>query len=288
MIVVTGANGQLGRRILEQLIARRGGASGIAASVRDPGKSADLVSRGIEVRAADFDRAESLPAAFAGARTLVLVSTDGPKAQRIAQHASAIGAAQAAGVERIVYTSFIDVAAESPAEFAAVHRATEAELVASGLAWTALRNPLYAELLPMALAGALETGVFHLPAGPGKASFISRADLAEATAAATLAPALAKNVYELTGQATHDYHEVAAAVSRVTGKAIRYEPVSEDAYAEALAGYGLPAWLARAVANMYSAVAEGRFDRVTNDFAALVGRPPRPLPCLVQELFGSQ
>ncbi len=288
MIVVTGANGQLGRHIVLQLIARQGSAADLGVSVRDPARAGDLAARGVSVREGDFDRPSSLADAFAGARTLVLVSTDGPRDQRIAQHRAAIAGARAAGVERIVYTSFIDVAADSPAEFAAVHRTTEADLAASGLAWTALRNPLYADFLPMTLAGALETGVFRLPAGKGLDSFVSRAELAEAAAAAALAPALAKHVYELTGQATHDYDEVAAAVARVTGHAIRYEAVEPEAYAAALVGHGLPPWLAAALASMYAAVAEGRFDRVSNDFAALVGRPPRPLACLAQELFGGQ
>ncbi len=219
---------------------------------------------------------------------MVLVSTDGPRDVRIAQHRNAIAAARAAGVGHILYTSFIDVAADSPAEFAAVHRATEATLAESGLKVTLLRNTVYADLLPMAVAGGLESGVFHLPAGDGRTSFVSRAELAEAIAAAAVAPRLAKEVYELTGQTTHDYHEVAAAVATASGKPLRYQPVSEDAYAEALTGHGLPAWLARAVANMYSAVAAGKLDRVSNDFAALVGHPPRPLACLAQELFAGK
>lgn len=286
MILVTGANGQLGRRIVEQLLARAGGAADIAVSVRDTARAADLAERGVVVRQGDFDRPQELAAAFAGADKLVLVSTDGPEAVRIAQHRNAIAAAQAAGVAHILYTSFVDVAADSPAEFAAVHRATEAALAASGLRITLLRNALYADLLPMTLGNALESGVFHLPAGTGKTSFVSRDELAQAIAAAALAPALAKEVYELTGQATHDYHEVAAAVAQATGKEIRYQPVSESAYAQALESYGLPAWFARALANMYTAVAAGKLDRTSNDFAALVGHPPRPLACLVQELFG--
>lgn len=286
MILVTGANGQLGRRIVHHLIARQGNTTGLAVSVRDPAKAVDLADKGVLVRQGDFDRPETLPAAFAGADKVVLVSTDGPRDVRIAQHGAAIAAAKAAGVKHILYTSFIDVAPDSPADFAAVHRATEAALAASGLAWTALRNPLYADFLPMTVGAALDTGTFHLPAGSGKASFISRDELAEATAAAALAPALAKNVYELTGQALHDYHEVAAAVAQATGKAVRYQPVGEDDYAQALEGYGIPPWLARALANMYTAVAAGKFAKVTNDFAALVGHPPRPLACLVQELFG--
>lgn len=288
MILVTGANGQLGRRIVDRLIARRGNAEGIAVSVRDPAKAADLTQRGVSVREGDFDRPDTLATAFAGIERLVLISTDGPRDVRIGQHAAAIAAARAAGVPHILYTSFVDVAADSPSEFAAVHRATESALATSGMTVTLLRNPLYADYLPMTVGAGLESGVFHLPAGNGRASFITRDELAEATAAAALAPRLAKTVYELTGQATHDFHEVAAAVAQAAGKALRYEPVSEDAYAEALAGYGLPAWLARAMANMYSAVAAGKHDRVTNDFAALVGRPPRPLACLAQELFDAK
>jgi NAD(P)H dehydrogenase (quinone) len=285
MILVTGATGQLGRRIVEQLVARRGTA-GVAASVRDPARAGELAERGIDVRHGNFDQPETLAAAFKGVDKLILVSTDGPGVVRIAQHQNAIDAARVAGVKHLIYTSFIDVAADSPAEFAAVHRASEAALAASGLKFTALRNPLYADFLPMSVAAALSTGVFQLPAGSGHASFVSRAELAEAIAAAALAPALARTVYELTGQATHDYQEVAAAVTRATGKAVRYQPISEDAYAQALESHGSPVWSARALANMYSAVAAGKFDRVSNDFALLVGHPPRPLACLAQELFG--
>lgn len=288
MILVTGANGQLGRRIVEHLISRFGSTAGIAAGVRDAGKAADLAGRGISVRPADFDQPAQLAAAFAGVDKLVLVSTDGPREQRIAQHRNAIGAARTAGVKHILYTSFLDVAADSPAEFAAVHRATEADLAASGLKVTLLRNTLYADFLPLALGDALRTGSFSLPADAGKASFVSREELAEAIAAAAAAPCLAKDVYELTGQALHDYHQVAAAVAQVSGRALRYAPVGEDDYAATLAGQGLPDWLARALANMYSAVAAGKFARVGNDFAALVGHPPRPLACIAQELFGAR
>ncbi|MGE5489972.1 MAG: NmrA family NAD(P)-binding protein [Actinomycetota bacterium] len=241
MILVTGANGQLGRRIVEHLAARLGSTEGIAVSVRDTAKAADLAERGISVRQGDFDQPESLVQAFAGADKLVLVSTDGPRDVRIQQHRNAIAAAKAAVVAQVLYTSFVDTRADSPAEFAAVHRATEADLAASGLKFTLLRNTLYAELLPVAVSPALASGVFQLPAGTGKASFVSRDELAQAIAAAAAAPALAKEIYELTGQTAHDFNEVAAAVAKVSGKPIRYEQVNEDAYADALASYGLPA-----------------------------------------------
>lgn len=287
MILVTGANGQLGRHIINHLVLRLGSSAGLAVSVRDTAKAHDLSLRGIDVRHGDFDQPETLAKAFAGIDKLVLVSTDGPRDVRIAQHRAAIAAARAAGVAHILYTSFVAVSADSPAEFSAVHRATESDLCSSGIRHTLLRNTLYADFLPMTLGAAAHGGSFSLPAGTGKVSFVSRAELADAIAAAAVAPALAKDIYELTGQIAHDYHEVAEAVSQVTGKAIRYEPISEDTYARMLQGHGLPEWLARAMGNMYSAVAAEKFNRVSNDFAALVGHPPRPLACLAQELFAA-
>src|SRR3569833_458202 len=129
MILVTGANGHLGRLTVEQLATRLGSSAAVqlAVSVRDPAKADALAARGIDVRHADFDRIETLATAFAGIDRLVMISTDGPKDVRIAQHRAAISAAKTTGVKRIIYTSFIDVSADSPAEFAAVLRATEAE-----------------------------------------------------------------------------------------------------------------------------------------------------------------
>lgn len=287
MILVTGANGHLGRGIVKHLSQRLGASATrrIAVSVRDPEKAGDLAARGISVRHGDFDQPGQLAAAFAGADTLVLVSTDGPKDLRITQHRNAIEAAKVAGVKRIVYTSFLDVSADSPAEFAAVHRATESELRKSGAELVLLRNTLYADFLPMTVGGALDSGVFYVSAGAGRVSFLSRDELAEAAAAAALKERLEKTVYQLTGPATHTYNDVAAAVAKAVNKPVRYQAVTEDAYAQALAGYGVPAWMARAVANMYSAVATGHFDYVTDDFALLTGHAPRTLDQQIEFFF---
>lgn len=288
MILVTGADGLLGRRIVGHLLARVGNAAELAVSVRDPARAADFAGRGIAVRQGDGGQPETLARAFAGAEKLILVPANGPRAVRIACQRNAIAAAKAAGVGHILYASSIDVAADSPSKSAAVHRATEADLAASGLPATLLRRPLYADLLPMSVAAAPHTGSFQLPAGKGRASFVSRDELAEAIAAAAVAPALAKGTYELSGQATHDYHEVAAALATVVGKPVRYEAVSPEAYVRTLADAGLPPSQALASAGLYAAVAAGGFDRAGNDFAALVGHPPRPLACLVRELFGTE
>ena len=287
MILVTGANGRLGRRIVQHLIARRPlrDAPALAVSVRQPALAADLAARGVDVRAGDFDQPETLATTFAGVRTLVLVSTDGPSAQRIAQHAAAISAARRAGVQRVLYTSFLDVGTDSPAEFARVHRHTEDALAASGLDATILRNPLYADDLPALVVPGPDGDAFCLAAGNGAVSLVSRDDLARALAAAALAPRLDKRVYELTGSEAVAYAELAARIARVSGRPLRYLPVTVTEQAAALRAAGLPDGLAEGVASLFAAVAEGRLARVTHDFAALVGHPPRSLDCLIREYF---
>ena len=147
MILVTGANGQLGRRIVQHLIAREpsllDGRLGV--SVRDPAQATELASRGVIVRKADFDQPDAMATAFAGVRRLVLVSTDGPGAERSARHRRAINAALSAGVSHILYTSLLGADADRPTEPAAAHRETESALQHCGVAHTVLRNPLYAD-----------------------------------------------------------------------------------------------------------------------------------------------
>ena len=274
MILVTGANGQLGRRIVQHLIARAPALLGgqLAVSVRDPARADDLARRGVHVRQGDFSQPESLARAFAGAERLVMVSTDGPRALRIAQHRNAIQAAREAGVRHILYTSFMDADAAAPTELAVVHKDTEAALADSGVAHTIVRNTLYADDLCLQVAPDMQQDVLRLPAGDGAVSLVSRNELAQAIAAAALAPRLDKRVYTLTGQASARYAE-----------AVQDVPV--DDYIRDLIDHGLPAWFAAALGDMFRCVGEGRFAATTCDFAALVGHPPKSLDCLIHEFY---
>lgn len=287
MILVTGANGQLGRLIVRELLPRVGPVSAgkLVVSARDPAKADELMKRSVEIRQGDFDHPSRLVATFLGVDRLVLISTDGPKHVRIAQHRNAIEAAREAGVGHVYYTSFIDTAPDSPAEFAQVHAATEAELQASGLPHTIFRNTLYADHLPMTIGPALESGVFHLPARDGRVTFLNRSELADAIAAAVTAPTLSKSVYELTGAVAYDYAGVADLVSRATGRPVRYETVTETEYTKSLEGAGIPAWMAEALGGMYTAVATGRYARITQDYTSLTGRAPVSLEAIVSRLF---
>lgn len=271
-ILVTGATGQLGRLVVDAL-ARRSPSAPLAVSVRSPDKAADLAARGIEVRHGDFDAPESLARTFAGAGTVLIVSGDAPVDVRIRQHRNAVDAAKAAGIGRVVYTSFVDPRPQSRFAFAAIHADTEDYLRASGLPFTILRNGVYADNLMGFIGRALESGTLAAPAGDGRVAFVSRADLAEATAAVLLGAGHAGRTYELTGPAAVSYHEVAAAVSRRSGRPIAYQPIATEAFADGLTRAGLPPFMVTALSGLFEAVAAGAYADVSDDGSRLAGRP---------------
>ncbi len=140
-LLVTGAAGQLGRRVVEYLLERKAGP--IIATTRDPSKLADLAAKGVEVRAADFDKPEALGPAFAGADRLLLISTDAVyvPGQRLAQHKAAISAAEKVGVKHIVYTSLPSPKPNSESIIEDDHFWTEQAIAASSMSWTFMRPP---------------------------------------------------------------------------------------------------------------------------------------------------
>ena len=202
MIVVTGATGHLGRLVVESLLEKVSSRE-IAAVVRDPDKAKDLAARGIEVRRGDYSKPETLRTALAGAHKLLLISTSEVGPRRTPQHAAVVHAAKAVGVKLLAYTSLLR-AETSKLALAAEHKATEAEIRASGLPYVFLRNGWYFENYTENLAPALEHGAIVGSANGGRIAAAARADYAEA-AVAVLTGTVEKQVYELAGDASvHD------------------------------------------------------------------------------------
>ncbi len=152
MIAITGATGQLGRLVIENLLKKLPAAE-IVAAVRSPDKAADLKAAGIQVRLADYSRPETLASAFAGIEKLLLISSS-EVGQRAPQHRAVIDAAKQAGVKLIAYTSILD-ADKSPLGLAEEHRQTEAALRASGIPFVLLRNGWYTENYAASVPSAL-------------------------------------------------------------------------------------------------------------------------------------
>jgi NAD(P)H dehydrogenase (quinone) len=276
MIVVTGAAGQLGRLVTAEL-GKRMSPAGIRLATRDPSK---LAGGGFAVVRGDFDDAASLEAAFAGARTALLISGDAPNEVRIRQHRAAIDAAKRAGLGRLVYTSFINASPESRFPFAWIHADTEAYLKSSGLGWTILRNGAYAENLGNAIAQAKATGTLAIPGAKGKVAYISRADIAAATAAVLAGDGHAGKAYELTGPEALDLAGIAAAF----GRPVQVVDADPAAYGKILASVGLPPFLVEALIGLYAAAAAGEYAAVSPDAARLAGRTIEPASAVVRRL----
>jgi len=270
-IAITAATGQLGRLVIDKLKARVD-PSQIVALARTPAKGADL---GVPVREADYARPETLQSALQRVETLLLISSS-EVGQRAQQHRNVIEAAKAASVRRIVYTSLLhaDVSSLSLAD---EHRATEADLAASGIAHTLLRHGWYTENYTGGVPAAVSAGALIGSARDGKISSAARADYAEAAAVVVSSEGHVGKTYELAGDQAWTLAELAAEVSRQTGRDIPYKDLPEADYAAALVGVGLPEPLAQAIAGFDVAAAGGALFDDSRQLSALIGRPTTPL-----------
>lgn len=276
-IGITGATGQLGRLVVGKLKSKVSPDS-LVALVRSPEKGADL---GVETREADYIKPETLETALKGIDTLLLISSS-EVGQRATQHHNIIEAAKKGGVKWIVYTSLLH-ADTSTLSLADEHRATEAELKQSGIPHTILRNGWYTENYTGSIQGALAGGAFIGSAGEGKISSASRADFADAAVAVLTTEGHEGKVYELAGDEAYTLSDLAAEISRQTGKDIPYKNLPEADYAAALASFGLPEALAQAVASWDTAASKGDLYDDSRQLSALIGHPTTPLKETVAE-----
>lgn len=284
MIAVTGASGQLGRLVIKELLGKVAPGE-IVAAVRSPQKVADLVQQGVQARPADYDRPETLAAAFAGVEKLLLISAN-EVGRRVPQHRAVIEAAKAAGVRLLAYTSILR-ADSSPMGLALEHRETEALLKASGLPHVLLRNSWYTENYTASIPSALTFGAFVGCAGEGRIASAARADYAAAAAAALTLPDQAGRVYELAGDEAYTLTELAAEVSRQSGRAIPYKNLAEAEYKAALLSAGLPEGLAALLSESDTGALKGGLFDGGRQLSSLIGRPTTPLAEMVRQSLSS-
>ena len=275
-LLVTGASGHLGQRVLHHLVNTLNvPADRIIATTRKPATLADWAAKGVTVRATDFDNPASLVAAFEGASRVLLISTD-TIGRRVPQHKAAIDAAVKVGADHVIYTS-MPWPEKSLVLFAPDHLGTEAALAASALSgWTVLRNNWYFENLFLGMPSVLASGKWFSASGDGRIAYISRDDIARAAAAALAGTERGKVTYDLGGAKAITVAEVAALVSRTVGKPIEVVPVTVEALAQGLISHGVPEPMARMIASFDANTAAGQLADVTGDFTKLTGVQPQP------------
>ncbi|MFJ5450120.1 SDR family oxidoreductase [Pectobacterium carotovorum] len=279
MIAITGASGQLGRLVIKQLLEKVP-ASDIVALVRDVNKVTDLSAKGVQVKAADYNQPEALASALQGVDKVLLISSS-EVGQRAAQHRNVIDAAVKAGVKLVAYTSLLH-ADKSPLALAAEHQQTEALLKASGLPHVLLRNGWYTENYAASIPAALEHGVFIGSAGEGKITSATREDFAAAAVAVLTQEGQAGKVYELAGDEPYTLTELAAEVSKQSGKNIGYQNLSEAEFTAALVSAGLPDVFAQIIADSDTGASKGGLFDDGKQLSRLIGRPTTPLSAVVK------
>ncbi|MBX3231420.1 MAG: NAD(P)H-binding protein [Labilithrix sp.] len=282
-IVVTGATGNIGRRVVEGLAAKK---APVVALVRDAAKGESLAALGAKVALGSFEDRASLERAFVEADTVVLITPANARAAE--QTLAAIDAAKKTGVRKIVRISALKASPDGPTDNTRQHGRTEAALLASGLAYVVLRPHLFLQNLFASLPTILGQGQIYFGVGDGKMGMIDTRDVADAAIVAATTDTFDRSVLELTGPASIDYHAVAAAVSRGLGKPVAYVPVPPQAAADAMRAMGADDWTAGVIHDYCAAYASGWGDFTTNEVERITGHAPRSVDDFVREVLAAQ
>jgi NAD(P)H dehydrogenase (quinone) len=276
-ILVSGASGHLGRRVVENLLGRVAPSS-IVATTRKPESLAELAARGVLVRHADFDDDATMVAAFAGVDRALLISTDSldKPGHRAAQHRRAIQAFARAGVKYLAYTSIVNPVGSLIA-VSKDHVETEQALAESGLHYTVLRNDMYSDYALDSAKRALASGSVVNARGSGKIGFVTRADCAAIAAAVLVEPPAGNQTLDVTGPEALDNAAFAAILSKLSGKAIGVQSIPVAALVDGMVQHGLPRHLAEILCSFDAGIAAGELAVVSDSVERFTGKKPESL-----------
>lgn len=276
MILVTGANGHLGRAIVNSLLNKGVNSGNIIGLVREEVKALDLKAKGITLRVGDYDWYPTLVKAFEGVEKLILVSGRDLTA-RMEQHDNVVTAAREVGVKHILYTSFFDgnKIRNSPFDFVSSSvKATDLTIRASGIPYTLFKDNLYMELLPILFGENVMQTSIYLPAGEGKASYVTRSDIADAIANVVLQEGHLNKEYNISNTENISLSEIAAFLSVQAGMNIGYTSPSKADYIAAMEKKGLPLQFIKIFSAISEAIRMGEFQSSSTDLELLLGRKP--------------
>jgi uncharacterized protein YbjT (DUF2867 family) len=279
-IVVTGATGTIGRRVVEGLIAKK---ASVVALVRDASKGATLEAAGARTAIGSFEDRASLEKAFGTADTVVLITAANARADE--QTLSAIEAAKRANVRKIVRISALKADPAGPTDNTRQHGRTEAALKASGLTYVILRPHFFIQNLFASLSTIAGEGKVYWGVGDGRLGMVDTRDVSDAAIVAATTDVHDGSTFELTGPASIDYHEVAAAVGRGLGREIAYVAVPPVAAGEAVRSFGADEWTVGLIRDYCTAYSKGWGDFTTDHVERITGHAPRSVDDFVREVL---
>lgn len=279
-IVVTGATGTIGSRVVSGLLAKK---APVVALVRDPAKAAALAQEGARLVTGTFEDPASLEAAFGTADTVVLITAANARAAE--QTIAAIDAAKRAGVRKIVRVSALKAAIDGPTDNTRQHGRTEAALQSSGLAFVVLRPHLFLQNLLGSAGSIAGEGKIYWGTGDGRMGMVDTRDVADAAVVAATTDTFDGKIYELTGPESIDYGTVASAVSRALGRDVTYVAIPPQAASDAARSFGADEWTAGIVRDYCAAYSKGWGDFTTGDVERITGHAPRSVDDFAREVL---
>ncbi|MCH5585569.1 SDR family oxidoreductase [Shimazuella sp. AN120528] len=283
-ILVTGATGKLGSKVVDSLL-KTIPANHLAVSVRNPEKAEKFRNQGVEVRQGDFDHPETLDTAFAGIDRILIISADGDNETRIHQHINAVKAAARANIGFIAYTSIAN-ASESKNLMAPPHQATEREILKTGIPYAFLRNNWYLENEISSIQGVLAGEPWVTSAGSGKVGWALQQEYAEAAAAVLTESGHKNKIYELSGTLLTQ-GELASALGSVLNKEVPVQEVDDFTYASIMNHIGVPDFVVPILVGIQKGIRERTLEVESNDFEKLLGRPLTPIQTALGQLVQS-
>jgi NAD(P)H dehydrogenase (quinone) len=292
-IAITGASGQYGRLATDRLI-ERGLASDLMLITRTPVKLSDRARAGCSVRYADFDKPGTLPVALRGADKLLLISGTRVGA-RIPQHKAAIDAAVTAGVQHIVYTSFVNVEEVNPALVTRDHRTTEEMIRASGVSFTFLRDAHYANAMILnAGPGFIASGAWLTSTAGGREAMVWREDCVDCAVAILTQSGHENCAYPITGPNRESFAEVAAMLAEIVQVPIRLVETDDAGMYAHFDSLGIPRqpvddqsvagipWNSDDMVSFERAIREGFLDVCTEHVERLTGHRARSVREMIE------
>jgi NAD(P)H dehydrogenase (quinone) len=285
MILITGATGQLGTAVVRNLLKKTPGHQ-IVTLVRDASKAANFREQGVNIRVGNYDDPASLETAMQGIEKVLLIAgTD--EANRVRQHQDVVNAAKKAGVKGIAYTSrTLKDPSTMTNKLMMGHFQTEDLLEDSGMPYAIFRNVLYMDAIAQFVGpNVLETGVISLPTGQGRVAFALRSEMGEALANWLLEGQCDNRIHKLTADCSWSFADIAATLSTLSGKEIKYNAIEDSVFVDQLKARGTPEMMFERILGFLTDIKNGQEDEVSPELERWLGRKPASLEVGLKALF---
>ncbi|MCD0472622.1 SDR family oxidoreductase [Flavobacterium sp. JAS] len=291
MILVTGATGQFGSKVIEHLLKKGVCPTGISVLVRDSDKAISLKQKGVHIKEGDYTDHDSMVKAFRGVDKLLLVSSNNREAieNRTLHHKNVIEAAKEAKVNHIVYTSFVRKPGyedSAIADFQNSHVESENYLKESGIDYTILQNAIYAEMI-LAFVGdkVAETENILFPAGEGKASWVLREELAEAAAHVLTTEDHKNKTYSLTNSESIGFNTIAQNISEVLNKKVKYTSLDVNEFKAIMEKAGVPEMYIGMFTMWGTAIAQQTMDKDDDTLSNFLNRKSTSVSQFIAKVY---